>query len=276
MARNDAPVRPEPDASRADRPVESVLGVVIAMAPEAAALTGPRAWRRADGVCLAPAYPIGSCGLVVVRSGAGWENAYAAARRLVRQGAGALASLGLSGGLSPDLRPGHLIVARRCLMTDGLAPAQVWHAPPAASRLHRVLSAAGLPVCAGPILTTRVAALSPDSKAVLLKRFGALAVDMESAAVARAAAEAGLPWLSCRAVCDPADRAVPPPLAAALAADGRLRTSTIAAGLLRDPSLVRDLAVLAVQAGKACRSLRKAFGVMVRSGLAAALAAGGR
>lgn len=255
--------------------MKNILGLVVAMAPEAVALLGRRGWR-----------PIGTRrwhrsaldvrnDLVTIRSGIGWENAYAAAGRLIGEGAGALISLGLSGGLSPGLRPGDLVVAQRYLMSNGRTLEGSWESPAAAAeQMHTLLAAAGLPVQSGGILSTRDAVLSADHKAMLLKRFAALAVDMESAAVACAAAEAGLPSLACRVVCDPAHRSVPSALFAALSPDGRLKPSALIAALLGRPSLILEMSSLAIQSARACKSLQSAWRILVRSGFAAALAAG--
>jgi adenosylhomocysteine nucleosidase len=255
--------------------MRNTLGLVIAMAPEAVALVGRRGWRPIETQRWHRSPLDDRSDLVTIRSGVGWENAYAAANRLIRQGAGALISLGLSGGLSAGLRPGDLIVAQRFLMSDGRALEGSWESPAAAAeQMHALLAAAGLSVQSGCILSTRDAVLSADRKAVLLKRFGALAVDMESAAVARAAAEAGLTSLACRVVCDPAHRSVPSALFAALSREGRLRPSEIMAALLGRPALLLDMLILAVQAGRACQSLQAAWRILVRSGFAAGLAAG--
>jgi adenosylhomocysteine nucleosidase len=255
--------------------MKPTLGLVVAMASEAAALVGHRGWRPI-GTQQWHCSPLdGRSDLIAIRSGIGWENAYAAALRLIQQGAGVLLSLGLSGGLSPDLRPGDLIVAQRFLMSDGCMLEGSWESPAAAvERMRGHLAAAGMPVKSGCVLNTRDAVLSVDRKAALLKRFGALAVDMESAAVARAAAEAGRVCLACRVVCDPVDRSVPSALPAALSSDGRLRPFKIITALLRRPSLVFDLSILGIQSGRAHSSLQEAWRILVSSGFAAGLIAG--
>jgi adenosylhomocysteine nucleosidase len=56
--------------------------------------------------------------------------------------------------------------------------------------------------------TTSVATTEGEKRA--LARPGALAVDMESYPIARAAAELGVPWLAVRAIVDPLASSLPP------------------------------------------------------------------
>jgi adenosylhomocysteine nucleosidase len=80
-------------------------------------------------------------------------------------------------------------------------------------------------------------------KAARFAASGALAVDMESLGVARAAEAAGLPFLVVRAVADPAGRSLPRAALKAIGPDGRLKlVSALAAMYLRPwegPALVR-------------------------------------
>jgi adenosylhomocysteine nucleosidase len=164
------------------------------------------------------------------------------------------------------LRPGDLIVSRQCLMLAGRNLQGTWHAPPAAvAHACELLSAAGRTVRAGRLLCTPDAILTAAHKANLWQRFGAVAVDMESAAVACAAAEAGVCWLACRAVCDPADRNVPELLEQTLAPDGRLSLTAVSAALLTRPRLALDMTALAVAMGRSIMSLRTAWRLLQAS-----------
>jgi adenosylhomocysteine nucleosidase len=108
-------------------------------------------------------------------------------------------SCGFGGALSPDLRAGDLVLASAVQAPDGeVLPApdlQVTRALPRAIR--------GQLVCAPQV------AVTPEEKRRLAKG-GAIAVDLESAQVARAAARAGVPWLALRAIVDEADVTLPP------------------------------------------------------------------
>jgi adenosylhomocysteine nucleosidase len=80
-------------------------------------------------------------------------------------------------------------------------------------------------------------ASTPATKAALRARTGAVAVDMESAAIVAMAAQAGCPALVVRAVSDRADEGLPLDLLPVLAADGRLALGA-ALGLLARPRVL--------------------------------------
>jgi adenosylhomocysteine nucleosidase len=74
-----------------------------------------------------------------------------------------------------------------------------------------------------------------------LAQWGAMAADMESAAVAASARCAGVPWLAVRAVADAADVTLPSAIVHAMDGQGRVRVTRLAAALLRRP---RDVAAI--------------------------------
>lgn len=188
-------------------------------------LTGVRAEARVLRA-LSGTAPLIAC------SGADADRAHRLAAEMVARGATALVSFGLAGGLTPGLKAGTLLLASGVVLPDGserpVSPA--WRA----AVLARA-QAAGVSLSGGRIAGVRRMAATPAEKRALAERSGSAAVDMESAAVALAAREAGLPFLVLRAVADPPDADVPPWALAGVGDDGRLRLFRIAAGLLRDP-----------------------------------------
>ncbi len=129
--------------------------------------------------------------------GGGARNAVAGERP------GLVLSCGFCGALDPVLRPGDLVLATAVNDENGDrigAPAPLRTA--AAAALQGLSCFQGELVC-----TSSVAATAGEKRA--LARPGALAVDMESFTVARAAAEAGIPWAALRAGVDPLDSALP-------------------------------------------------------------------
>ncbi|MGE5248009.1 MAG: phosphorylase, partial [Verrucomicrobiota bacterium] len=218
-----------------------MLGLVVALRSEGRALFGGSGWSVEEGRTSFRAGLADGTGLLCVQSGPGLENAFLASRWLVSGGATALAVLGVSGGLDPSLSAGDLVVAETVLEERGRGEIVSWRADPRdADLLRDFLRREGIPARRGAVVTVRRPVRTPGEKRALRERSGALAVDMESAAVARAAAEARLPFLSLRAVCDPADRAVPSDLHASLADDGSLRLSLLARKLLMRPFLISD------------------------------------
>jgi len=105
-------------------------------------------------------------------------------------------SCGFCGALSPSLRAGDLVLATAVRGANG----ERLQAPDLPIALPRAVR--GEIACAERVLAT------PEEKRAL-GAGGALAVDLESAQVARAAAAAGVPWLALRAVVDDARTSLP-------------------------------------------------------------------
>jgi adenosylhomocysteine nucleosidase len=172
--------------------------------------------------------------------GPGPERAQAAAARLARDGAGLLVSFGICGGLDPGLRPGDLVLADAVLTGDGARhPASTEQR----AALEARLAGLSLRIVAGSLLGQDRPLSGAADKAARFAASGALAVDMESHGVARAARDAGVAFLVVRAVADPAGRSLPRAALKAIGPDGRLKLfSALAAMYLRpweSPALVR-------------------------------------
>jgi len=213
------------------------LGIVTGLQKEAACL-------RAGARRARPHRP-----LIFAAAGRA-DAALEAGRRMVAEGATGLVSFGIAGGLDPSLGPGVVVVADRIVDPDGrsLACHEPW--------VSRLL-AAGHGFDAGPVLGSDEAVMAPARKAALHRAHGCLAVDMESHAVALAAAEAGLPFVAVRAIGDPADRAIPKAALAGLAPDGRVRALPVLAALLRRPRDLAGLMRVARDTNAALASLRR-------------------
>lgn len=186
-------------------------------------------------------------------AGARADQAAAAARELIRAGCSGLISFGLAGGLAAGLGAGTIILAERVIDARGrtLLADSAWRGRLAAQVAH------GHPIVAGSIAGSDRAIGSPNEKAALARSTGALAVDMESHAVAEAAARSGVPFLVIRAIADAAERAVPAWLAGVIDAEGRPRPGAIAAGLLARPLDVATLIALGRASGRALAALRR-------------------
>lgn len=191
----------------------------------------------------------------VAYSGGSAERARSEAARLVADGAAALVSFGLAGGLAPELRPGDLLLPES-VRGAGLAS---WSVDPSwRERMHTRLAAGGLELKAGAILgSERIVATASDKRA-LFETTGAQAVDMESHAVAAIASAAGLPFLVIRALADPSEQVIPQVAREALIPDGRVRLRATLGGLIREPGELMALLHLARQSARGLASLRRA------------------
>jgi adenosylhomocysteine nucleosidase len=222
------------------------LGIVVAMPMEGRSLTRTPLQRgqalRIDQSCS------------VVQAGIGGANAQRATRALYESGVDALISWGCAGGLCPAIRAGTLSIPDAVVDFDG-------EQLPIDRRLHQSLC--HLLADTALIRTERSlsydsAVVSTQQKAALYQRYGAIAVDMESAAVALTAHGYGLPFASVRAILDPADQALPETAVQGLDDDGTFVMSCGLRSLLKKPGDITGLARLALNSYRAGKSLQRA------------------
>jgi adenosylhomocysteine nucleosidase len=187
-------------------------------------------------------------------AGIGAAAARKASRILIAEGCTALLSLGMGGGLDPDLKAGDVVIAERIVSADGqsFATQASW-----CKSLADVLAGAGDRVSVAPIAGSQSVVTSVEAKQNLRRLTGAAVVDMESMGVAEVAAEAGLPFLALRAVADTAGRALPAWVLRGVGADGGLRPLAVAAGLLARPWAWSMAAGLARDSRRARAGLRR-------------------
>lgn len=231
------------------------IGIVAALAAEARTL-GPAA-RRGAGLREL------SDGALLAVSGIGAAAADAAARRLVLSGVAALVSFGMAGGLDPTLVCGAVLLPEEVVAFLGTGSA----AATATSRGWRQRMRAALPAaciaCEGRLLTTERPIGRPDAKALAGRQARAVGVDMESAAIAMVAGQAGLPFIALRVIVDTAADELP---AAVIAASdrGELRAGRLLAGLARAPGEIGGL----IRLGLRYRTASRVLTALVRPGSA--------
>lgn len=220
------------------------VGIVVALAREARALAPDIAVRRLrDG-----SIQMLSDAMLTV-SGMGWDAAAAASRRLVRAGATALASVGTAGALDRALESGAIMLPEEVVVPEGDAlptHASWWEA------LAHVLPRGQ--VYAGRLLTSRLPLGLRLDKAIARRETDCVAVDMESAAIAGVAAEAGVPFIAVRVIVDTAGEDLPGAVLEA-SAHSELSIVRLLAGLARAPWEVRALMRLAGRFKTACAVL---------------------
>jgi adenosylhomocysteine nucleosidase len=185
-------------------------------------------------------------GWTIAIGGGTYAGALLAAERLVRNGARALVSFGVAGGLDPALRPGTILVPHEVL-TDG-------RRVPTDPALNRRLGRQSEIILYG---ADRIVA-SAVAKTALFIATRAGAVDIESGAVALVAARHGIPFAVLRAICDPAERDLPPAALIPPNRHGGIRLSRIIGSVLKQPAQLPFLPALAADAAAAHRALRAA------------------
>jgi adenosylhomocysteine nucleosidase len=187
------------------------LGIVVAMTGEALSLTRQ--------VIAKGQFSGDPEGVRVHISGVGGRRARLAGWKLIESGAKALVSWGSAGGLTSQVSPGSLILPHRIVSADGsiYAVDSIWH-----ERLFRRLTG-HLDLHTGLLAESKAVLGSPLQKRALFDSSGAIAVDMESAAVVAVAHQAGVPFVAIRAVADRADLIVPQSVIRSFDEFGRLR-----------------------------------------------------
>ncbi len=166
-----------------------------------------------------------------------------AARRLVEQGADALVSFGLAGGLDPTLKPGTIIIP-----TSVLSEGRSYATDPLLAGRFGGLT--GHCLLAGTAIAADAA-----TKSRLHSETRAHAIDLESGSVARFAEARGLPFAVVRAICDPAERSLPPAALLALDPNGGIAPIRVLLSLLRQPGQIPAMLSLASDAARARNAL---------------------
>jgi adenosylhomocysteine nucleosidase len=150
---------------------------------------------------------------------------------------------GLAGALDPTLKVGEVVI-------DGEL----------AGDFHGVIFRSGKIVASDKLIST------PEEKAKLFSKTGALAVDMESAAARKMALAADLPFISIRAISDTASQTLDPSTMAMVDEFGRPKISSIVLSLSRRPQLVGQLQRMGRSAALAAANLAAALKALTDSG----------
>jgi len=177
-----------------------ITGIVAALPEELTTLTSKKIDK---GRCL-----FISDKLLVTYSGAGSANAQAAAELLITKGATRLISWGCAAALSATLKPGDLTLADKLIDTEGGRDAKFcvstnWHS------YTKNLLATSIVVHTGCLAESKSVVSSSKDKKQLHSITGAIALDMESIAIAKVARQYALPFLAIRAIADPVNMDLP-------------------------------------------------------------------
>ncbi len=191
---------------------------------------------------------------LIACAGADVGRARRAVEQLLANGAEALVSFGIAGGLAADLPMGALIVADRAIAPDGAAfpTASDW-----CSRLSRAATDSGLIVRAGTLAGSERIVTTPAAKLALAQATGATAVDMESHVVGRAAAAADVPFLAVRSIADTSEQSLPRSALGSVGPSGRTRIAQVGARIVARPGELPQLMRLGRAATTALAALRR-------------------
>jgi hopanoid-associated phosphorylase len=172
-------------------------------------------------------------GANVACAGARPQQARWLSRDLIKKGVKRLISFGIAGGLEPGLPIGAVVIGDRTSSLDGTWPCD----PEWVRGLMRQLPEAH---CGG-VWGSEILVASARDKRTLYEKSRCMIVDMESQCAAQVAAEAQIPFVVVRAVCDASDMDVPQIVMAAIAEDGSINYIKAFTHILRHPTQIPDL-----------------------------------
>jgi adenosylhomocysteine nucleosidase len=182
-------------------------------------------------------------------AGAGAENSFRAAQRLTENfSLYGLVTLGFAGGLALGLRPGDVVLGDE-VMDEANRERFACDTDLIAVRFAR----------RGRLLSANAVVTSSAQKLRLGKEWGAVAVDMESSGVARAAALAGLPFCAVKSITDSAEQSLSIDFARCRSENGGFSVWAIAWQGLTNSKGARDLWTLAKNSRQAAGALATAL-----------------
>lgn len=229
-----------------------ITGLVVALPEEISSLKPLPRYVGAD-------FTKGHCsflsdGLLVVHSGAGHENAQNAAKLLVQQGATALISWGCAAGLDASLKPGDLTLANTLVDAEGtvLELDNHWH-----TQVLKLLSIT-IKIHTGALADSKILVATSHDKQRLASQTHAIALDMESLAIAQVAQDNGIPFLAIRAIADPVSMDLPKAVSHALNPQGEVVLSKLLTFLALHPTELPNLVKLGLHFHAAKKTLTNA------------------
>jgi adenosylhomocysteine nucleosidase len=210
----------------------------------------------------------GKLELAAVATGIGPQRAAEAAHRAFKAvGNPELVIIaGVAGALSPGLAIGDVVVADRLVTADsedGLAHHVIEIDRERVEELSTILIEAGMAISTGAIFTSpRVLASGADKRAAR-EASGAIAVDMESAAIGLEAAKFGFPIVCLRSVMDAADEDLV--AAGFTGADGQVNALKTVRTLASTPATILRLPRMMYNLSLASRALADALETVLGS-----------
>ncbi|MFZ2727494.1 MAG: phosphorylase [Methylococcaceae bacterium] len=188
---------------------------------------------------------------LITYSGAGDNNARSAANLLLSSGATQLISWGCAAALNPKLKSGDLVLATAIISLDNpsIRINNAWH-----NSVNHLL-ADKLTVHHGELLSSKVLINTCSEKQHLFENTKAIALDMESYAIAEVARNNNIPFLAIRVIADTATMALPKAVSYSLNSDGEVQLLKLLSYLLRHPNEISKLIKLGNSFSRAKKSL---------------------
>jgi adenosylhomocysteine nucleosidase len=193
--------------------------------------------------------------------GPGQARALSAAEALINIGASALLSFGVAGGCNPDLPPGTVVIATGIRDLSTVGAGDILYTNRGWQHRLKSLLLGNVLLEEGTIASVAEPVHGADAKRRLYEDGGAAAVDMESAAAARAAMEAGIPFMALRVIVDAAGTSLPPAAMAGMTPDGATQIGPVLRALLRRPQDIPGLIGIGIADSRARKAMKRASAV---------------
>jgi adenosylhomocysteine nucleosidase len=184
-------------------------------------------------------------------SGMGCESASIAARKCLDIEVNGLISWGVAGALNPALNSGDLVLAETIIDSDKTyQTSSDW-----LSKLVENLQETDITLINNRIVSNKEVCASVEDKNNLFKKTGAIAVDMESTAIAEVAKNNELDFLVIRAIADEADTSIPDAVLKHTDNLGNPEIFKFLTSCMTKPMQINEIAVLAKSYKKALKTL---------------------
>ena len=220
-----------------------ITGIIVALPNEISSLTRKKITK---GDCL-----FINDDTLIACSGAGPENAAKASQLLIDKGAKRLISWGCGAALKANLHPGDLVIPQTLLTErhEELTIASPW--------LNKALDQlSSLNPYTGSLVESSFIVADSEEKKAIYKQTRAIALDMESAAVARMAIQNNLSVLVIRCIADPVSMNLPKAVSYALNNQGDVVLAKLLWFLLTHPNELPGLIKLGLHFNAAKNKLK--------------------
>lgn len=188
---------------------------------------------------------VDGCAVRMAVSGVGRDRMSARIQQIPKTSNLTWVSIGFAGALSPDLAAGDCIIGHTVACLEGTTYA-FQHQSVGEIRETDVL------LCSDRVIRT------PEEKQTLHRKTGAMAVDMESAAIAQYAQQRGESFTWIRVISDTVYETVSPAAMDCIGPDGFPSTTLALKTLLMNPRVLPEFLRLAIRSGKCASRLAEA------------------
>ncbi|MFK5950808.1 MAG: phosphorylase [Methylococcales bacterium] len=220
-----------------------ITGIIIALPDEISSLSSKKILK---GDCI-----FINQKTIVTCSGAGPVNAAKASELVIKKGANRLISWGCAAALSPDLKPGDLVLPKQLLTENQqlLSIDSAW-------LQNTTQQLASLSPNSGLLSESTVIVAESSAKQAIYQQSKAVALDMESIAVAQTAIQHKIPSLVIRCIADPVEMSLPKAVNYALNNQGDVILSKLLWFLLTHPAELPGLINLGLHFNAAKNKLK--------------------